>query len=296
MKFSIITTSFNPGEKLIFTINSILEQDFRGFEIIVKDGGSKDGSIENLKREEAVKRAIEEQRLKLILKEDQNVYDGMNQALEVCRGEYILFLNCGDRFHDRGVLTAVAEETNRRTKVESTKVTKAAKQTEEENDKGYCAGDVPVIYYGNTYCMRTGAMVHSAPEITGFTCFRNIPCHQSCFYDRRLFQDKKYDINLKIRADYDHFLWCFYQGNAKFQYMDFVVADYEGGGISESRENQETDKAEHELVLRRYMKCGEIWRYKGIMLLTLAPLRRWIAESSRFSGMYHRVKDLIYRQ
>ena len=39
MKFSIITASFNPGEKLLFTINSILEQGFRDFEIIVKDGG-----------------------------------------------------------------------------------------------------------------------------------------------------------------------------------------------------------------------------------------------------------------
>ena len=99
---------------------------------------------------------------------------------------------------------------------------------------------------------------------------------------------------MKIRADYDHFLWCFYQGRAAFRYLDIVIADYEGGGISEKKENQKTDKAEHELVIKRYMKGSEILKYKGIMLLTLAPLRRWIAESSSFSGIYHRIKNLIY--
>ena len=287
MKFSIITASFNPGEKLLFTINSILEQELQDFEIIVKDGGSTDRAIEKLQQEEAVLRAIAEQKLKLIIKRDKNVYDGMNQAVEVCRGEYILFLNCGDRFHDTNILDKVAKIID---------IERVPAVIEKANALEYNMEKKPIIYYGNTYCMRTKAMVHSVPEITGFTCFRNIPCHQSCFYDRRLFQEKKYDINLKIRADYDHFLWCFYQGGAEFRYLDFAVADYEGGGISETKENRKTDKAEHELVIRRYMKADEILRYKGIMLLTLAPLRRWIAESSSFSGIYHRIKGWLYHK
>lgn len=287
MKFSIITASFNPGKKLLFTINSILGQEFRDFEIIIKDNGSTDGAIEKLCKEERVQRAIAEQRCKLIIKPDKNVYDGMNQALEACRGDYILFLNCGDRFHDNKVLDRVAEIIDIKMVPEAVKKGDTLK---------YNIENKPIIYYGNTYCMRTKAMVHSVPEITGFTCFRNIPCHQSCFYDRRLFQEKKYDINLKIRADYDHFLWCFYRGGAEFRYLDFVVADYEGGGISETKENRKTDKAEHELVVRRYMKTNEILKYKGTMLLTLAPLRRWIAESSSFSGIYHRIKGWLYHK
>lgn len=274
MKFSIITASFEPGDKLPFTIDSILRQDFQDFEIIVKDGGSKDGAIEKLRQEKAAGEAIAAQKLKLLIQADKNVYDGMNQALEVCRGEYVLFLNCGDTFHDKKTLAKAAQEIEKR---------------EKENK------NTPVIYYGNTYCMRTSAMVHSAPKITGFTCYRNIPCHQSCFYDRRLFQEKNYDSNLKIRADYDHFLWCFYRGGANFQYLDMIIADYEGGGISEKKENQKRDKAEHKLVIRRYMKRSEILKYKSIMLLTLAPLRRWLAESSSFSGAYHRIKNILYR-
>ena len=63
-----------------------------------------------------------------------------------------------------------------------------------------------------------------------------------------------------------------------------------------SPENRRTDIAEHELVVRRYMKRSEILKYKGIMLLTLAPLRRWIAESSSFSGVYHRIKGWLYHK
>lgn len=276
MKFSIITASFHSGEKLLFTVKSILEQEFQGFEIIVKDGGSKDGSIERLRLDGAVRKAEEEGILKLIVKPDKGVYDGMNQALEFCRGEYVLFLNCGDRFHDRTVLAKAAEEIGKR----------------READAG---SGGPIVYYGNTYCMRTDVTVHSAPEITGFTCYRNIPCHQSCFYDSRLFEGKKYDVNLKIRADYDHFLWCFYQGKAEFRYLDFVVADYEGGGISETKENRKLDKTEHTVVIKRYMKQSELLRYRGIMWLTLAPLRRWAAESGSFSKGYHRLKDILYK-
>lgn len=276
MRFSIITVSFNAGEKLRKTVSSIWKQSFTDYEVIVKDGGSTDTSPEKLREDAEAERALESGKLKLIICPDRGVYDGMNQALERCRGEYVLFLNCGDVLHDSNVLKAVDREI--------------------ENCKSRAAADEKMIFYGNTFCIRTGAWVHSAPVITGFTCYRNIPCHQSCFYDKRLFQKKKYDMRLKIRADYDHFLWCFYVEKANFQYMDITVADYEGGGISEFSENRRRDRREHEEVIRRYMKTKELLKYKTIMLLTLAPLRRWIAESSSMSGVYHKIKAFVYRE
>ena len=185
MKFSIITASFNPGDKLLFTVNSILEQEFQDFEIIVKDGGSKDGALELLKKNAAAGRAIAEGKLRLIIERDRNVYDGMNQALEACRGEYVLFLNCGDRFHDRSVLGAVAGAIGKAAQTVEKQTEKVSSditgETGDAVEEQYGEKNRPVIYYGNTYCMRTNATVHSAPEITGFTCFRNIPCHQSCW-------------------------------------------------------------------------------------------------------------------
>ena len=46
MKFSIITVCLNPGEKLNATLDSVMRQSCRDFEVILKDGGSRDGSIE----------------------------------------------------------------------------------------------------------------------------------------------------------------------------------------------------------------------------------------------------------
>ena len=43
MKFSIIVVCLNPGPKLNQTLDSILSQTYPSFEIIVKDGGSRDG-------------------------------------------------------------------------------------------------------------------------------------------------------------------------------------------------------------------------------------------------------------
>ena len=47
--FSILVVSLNAGEKLKQTIQSILEQDYTDYEVVVKDGGSKDDSLEKTK-------------------------------------------------------------------------------------------------------------------------------------------------------------------------------------------------------------------------------------------------------
>ena len=46
--FSIVVTALNPGRKLVKTVESILMQQYNQIEIIVKDGMSADGSIEEL--------------------------------------------------------------------------------------------------------------------------------------------------------------------------------------------------------------------------------------------------------
>lgn len=276
MKFSIITASYNPGDKLAKTMNSILDQTFTDYQVIIKDGVSKDGSLELLEDDSRLGEALATEKILVICQKDRNVYDAMNQAAEYVQGDYVLYLNCGDVFFDKQVLERVAKY------IDSVEKSKTFLES-------------GAVFYGNTFCSRTGVMVHSAPEITGFTCYRNIPCHQSCFYSKNLIKEKRYDDGFKIRADYDHFLWAFYEKKAKFYYMDIVVSDYEGGGISESKENLVLDKREHELVIKRYMKKSEIAKYKTIMFLTLAPFRRWIAESTALSGIYHRLKEMVYR-
>ncbi len=260
--FSIIVVCLNPGEKLNQTLDSILKQTYRDYEIVVKDGGSKDGAIEAMRQDAHIR---------LFAEKDTGIYHAMNQAVTHAEGDFVIFMNCGDVFHHATVL----EETAHVITKEGTK----------QN----------LVLYGNTYSEKNKVLISAAPKITGFTCYRNIPCHQSCFYAIKLCKDKPYQPAYRIRADYDHFLWCFYVARAKMVYMNMTVAVYEGGGYSESKENIKRDKEEHKKITAMYMSKAELFQYRMIMLCTLAPLRRFLAENKLFSGMYHRIKKLFYQ-
>ena len=55
IKFSIITVCLNAGQDLIDTVENTLNQSYDNFEIIVKDGFSKDCSIEKLPYNDKIK-------------------------------------------------------------------------------------------------------------------------------------------------------------------------------------------------------------------------------------------------
>lgn len=266
MKFSIVTVALNPGEKLQATLDSVFCQTCTDYEVILKDGGSTEGSTDRWKGA-ADHGTDPAARVRFFEMPDKGIYDAMNQGVQQARGDFVLFLNCGDVLADERVLERVAE---------------------------YMDEGRPLVLYGDTLSAGTGVRIVSPPKITGFTCYRNIPCHQSCFYSLDLCRRKPYDLQYKIRADYDHFLWCYYRAEARFLYMEFPVSSYEGGGYSESRENAERDRKEHRAIVREYMSGPELFRYRAAMALTLAPLRRKMAESRLFAGIYHRLKKILY--
>lgn len=283
IKFSIIVVCLNPGDKLNQTLDSILQQTYGNYEIIVKDGGSSDKSIQEMRQDK---------RIRLFAEKDTGIYDAMNQAVTHTEGDYILFLNCGDVFYDEKVLERVAAiMTSQGREVSSLlQAGEPGLDGDEYRTNNLC------IFYGDTYSEKNDVLITSSPEITGFTCYRNIPCHQSCFYAAGLCREKPYDRQYKIRADYDHFLWCYYVAGAKMVRMDLTVASYEGGGYSESKENKKRDMEEHRQITRTYMSKGELLRYRTIMALTLAPMRRFLAENKAFSGVYHKLKQSVYRK
>ena len=103
--FSIIVVTLNPGEKLSKTIESICSQSCGDYEVVVKDGGSRDYSLEELKaRKKKENEADFWNRVEIYEEPDKSIYEGMNQATKHARGQYLYFLNCGDYFHDENVL------------------------------------------------------------------------------------------------------------------------------------------------------------------------------------------------
>ena len=274
MKISVITVCLNSGDKLLATLDSILRQNCEDMEVILKDGGSTDGSVERWQQESAGTDGVS--KVRIFVEKDKGIYDAMNQAVSQASGDFLLFLNCGDRFADDEVLE------------------RTRKALEEEEKAGTDLDRL--ILYGDTRGEKNDVVIAAAPEITGFTCYRNIPCHQSCFYSAALCREKPYDLQYRIRADYDHFLWCYYRAKAKMRHLDFPVAVYEGGGFSEKRENKEQDRREHREITGKYMGRGELFRYRAIMACSLAPLRSAMADSRVFSGFYHWLKERIYRR
>ena len=280
ISFSIVVVCLNAGEKLLPTVQSVLDQRYGNYEIIVKDGGSTDGCLEKLPADS---------RIKVVTKKDQGIYDGMNQALSYVTGQYVLFLNCGDHFHDGQVLEKMAEEIGRR------RGSLGGRKNFTEEEKGLAYKERERIFYGNQYRLDTKSVIYSAPEVNDFTCYRNVPCHQVCFYDARLFEKRGYDTKYKVRADYEHFLYCIYERKAEAVYTELLVADYEGGGFSETKENRRISDQEHAEITKRYLGREKALRYKAVMLLTLRPVRTRLAESERYAGAYNKVKTGVYR-
>ena len=273
--FSIVVVSLNPGDKLFSTLQSILDQDYGNFEIIIKDGGSTDGSVQRLFGEGTERKIPADSRIRFFQEPDSGIYDGMNQAVQKVQGRYVLFLNCGDRFFDRSVLSDAASFME---KQESTEVGRG---------RSY-------IFYGDPFNQQQNSPVHSAPVMNDFTCYRNVPCHQVCFYDAQLFAQRGYDTDYRVRADYEHFLYCIYDKNARAVYMPVTVAFYEGGGFSETKENRKRSALEHKVITRYYQGWGKSTWFAFLMLVSLAPLRTWIAENPALAGVYNKVKSAVY--
>ena len=268
ISFSIVMVCLNPGEKLRTSVESVLGQTYPDFELLIKDGGSRDASLDNLPADPMIR--VEK-------RPDKGIYDAMNQALESVEkkeGRYVQFLNCGDAFHDETVLARIAE---------------AIEKQEKE------AGKRPLILYGNQYNLKQKCAVESAPQINDFTCYRNVPCHQVCFYAAALFAQRGYLTGYRVRADYEHFLYCIYRAGAKAVHTDVLVADYEGGGFSETPENRRQSAREHRCIVREYLGAKKAFAYRMVLLLTLAPLRTKLAENENWAFAYNKVKTGIYR-
>ena len=270
--FSIIVVALNPGDKLMETVESIRMQTCNDYEIVVKDGLSTDGSYEALQEKYCLPETAEyDDRIKMHARKDSSIYDAMNQAIEYCTGKYYFFLNCGDRFYDEKVLEHIKD---------------FVLDPREEKD----------IVYGNSYNDTTKSVVASTPSVNAFSCYRNVPCHQTCFYSARMFSERAYRPEFRVRGDYEHFLWCYFVKKAVIRFVDVIVSFYEGGGFSETKANIKRSKREHKEITKMYMSKGMRFKYKAILLLTLSPVRSKMASSQRFSGIYNKIKCVIYKK
>ena len=104
-KISIITISYNAEEFIERTIKSIINQSYPNIEYIIIDGNSKDNTVNIIKQyEKHVDSWISEP--------DKSHFDAMNKGLSKATGDYVLFMNAGDRISQTDALEEAMKEAN----------------------------------------------------------------------------------------------------------------------------------------------------------------------------------------
>jgi glycosyltransferase involved in cell wall biosynthesis len=97
---TIVTPSYNQGDYLEATIQSVLHQDYPAIEYLVVDGGSSDNSVEIIRRyDKNINWWVSEK--------DAGQSDAINKGLRRARGEIVAWLNSDDIYESGAVSAAV---------------------------------------------------------------------------------------------------------------------------------------------------------------------------------------------
>jgi len=190
IRFTIATVTFNAAATIERTLQSVSAQTYEAVEHIIVDGCSTDATMTAIQR--YVERNTDQRHphsIVLIREPDNGLYDAMNKAIVQAKGDYIVFLNAGDKFHSPTVLAEIAEQLQR-----------------------YNSARLPAVVYGETDLVdeQGNFLRHrrlSAPEQLSSKSFLSgmLVCHQSFYARTELARLTPYDLTYRFSADYD---WC----------------------------------------------------------------------------------------
>ena len=240
MKISIITATYNSGKTLRDTIESVLRQSYTDYEYIVKDGGSKDDTLEIVKAY-APKFG---DRLKVISEPDQGIYDAMNKGIQMATGDVIGILNSDDFYTSDDALQVIAD-------------------TFANNDIDATYGDIHFVNDDDlSKCVR---YYSSAIFRRSFMRLGLMPAHPS-FYCKKAVYEKygTFDTSYKVAADFENLLRIIYVGNIRTKYIPKDFVTMRTGGASTAGLSSRTQIMKDHL---RAMKANGI--YSNVFLLSL---------------------------
>lgn len=201
--FSIITVTFNAEHTIRRTVESVASQTCGLYEHIIMDGASTDDTLK-------VAAETGNDKMRIESKKDDGVYYGMNNALDIAKGDYVIFLNAGDKFHSTDTLQQIAD--------------------------AIMANDYPGIVYGQTNVVDdNGAYLGPrhlrAPETLTLDSFKNgmVVCHQACAVLRRI--TRYFNTAYRFSADYEWMIICL-QHSRRNVCIDKPLADYLCEGVT----------------------------------------------------------------
>jgi len=195
---TIITVVRNGEKTLERTILSVINQSYSNIEYIIIDGASNDSTIDIIKK-------YEEQIDYWISEIDKGIYNAMNKGIDLATGDWINFMNNGDKYFNKDTITNVFKE--------------------------YDGCD---IIFGDY--MRSDGIRGKSPKKVNMLFFlmeRTI-CHQAIFERKILIQKYHFDIQYQIVADRKQLMNC-YMDHAKIKYIPCIVCVYDIYGCSSDK-------------------------------------------------------------
>lgn len=199
MLFSIVTITFNNLEGLKRTHRSVQAQNSTGYEWIIIDGASTDGTEGYLSTLDA----------HIFSEPDRGLYDAMNKAIGRARGDYIVFMNAGDEFAAPDTLSVI----------------QAALENETRPPALIYGDALETGDSGKTDAFYKAARSHKRPERGLFTH------HQALYYRRDKIGTLRYDLCYPVAADYK-FTAQFLARSPHVLYIRAPLCLYESGGLS----------------------------------------------------------------
>lgn len=250
---SIITVNLNNIAGLQKTMQSVFEQTYTDFEYIIIDGGSTDGSKEWI--------AQHANRLSYWVSEkDNGIYNAMNKGIKSATGDYVLFLNSGDRLVSNNILDAVW-----------------AYNLEED------------IIYGNLYIEEQGNVWEKKyPSPPSFKYFINdaLPHSGGAFIKKSLFKTiGQYNEAVKICADWMFFVDAIFKHAATLKHLPIPVAYFLYDGISAQEKNKALLQEEKITFLKKEFAL----HYNYEML----KHEHQLLKNSRMVKLYSRLKKIF---
>lgn len=221
IKFTLITVTYNAEATLERTLRSVAEQTYPHIEHILIDGASKDRTIEIAKTYPHLTKVVSEP--------DRGLYDAMNKGLHLATGDYVCFLNAGDKLHGPDTLEKISHSLTLLEK----EGTMSAPSPLEGDEGGF---SLPGVLYGHTDIVDDkgeylGPRRLSPPEQLTWKSFKQgmLVCHQA-FYARRDLCPE-YDTTFRFSADFD---WCIriMKQTDSLMHLPFTVADYLQEGMT----------------------------------------------------------------
>lgn len=191
-KFSIITVTYNAGETLTRTLNSVMRQEYEDIEHIIVDGASTDNTLEIAKDYRMLSDAAHNGHFIHISSEhDEGIYDAMNKGIHLASGDYLLFLNAGDALPDSHTIEQVA---------------KGGQLAEKKAEKW------PGVIYGDTDIIDNEGKVLGRrrlrpPKRLTWKSFRMgmVVCHQAFYARLDIARYIYFNLDYRYSADVD---WC----------------------------------------------------------------------------------------